>query len=118
MKKRSKIQIIMPNRYVIHFIVFILILFLPALFGVPVSAQDAVHSGLEGERSNNYGEFYAVKVWKREEVREGEKREVTYACCATSKGMVVIDIDRLSVVSFIPHGECEDLEIRKAKKCK
>ena len=85
----------------------------PMLFRALATDQNAVNLSLVGQWNDDYGDFHAVKVWMREEIRQAGKIWVNYAACATSKGVVIFDIDRRSVVSFIPLGECDDLEIEK-----
>jgi len=77
----------------------------------PASAQTVFEMGLVGEWSN-YGTFRSVEVWRREEVRDGKNVWVTYAGCATSKGLVIVDLHRHAVSSFLPIGECLDLKTK------
>ena len=69
-----------------------------------------VHVGLVGEWSD-YGNFRSMDIWTREETGPEGKQWVTYAGCATSRGLVIFDLNSQSLSSYIPLCECNDLQI-------
>ncbi|MGA1790877.1 MAG: C13 family peptidase, partial [bacterium] len=94
------------------FSIFCTLLFLSFLFSpLYVTAnQDMVNLGLVGQW-NDYGDFRAMEIWTREETGPEGKQLVTYAGCATSRGLAIFDVNSQSISSFIPLCECNDLKI-------
>jgi len=74
------------------------------------SAQGMVNLGLVGEWNSSHGEFRAVALYK---TRESGGIKADYAYCTTSEGLVIfnININKVSLASFISLGECYGLEI-------
>ncbi|MGA1842462.1 MAG: LVIVD repeat-containing protein, partial [bacterium] len=107
------------------FILFFTINFWIVLFIIgSVFAEGMVDLGLEGHWSNNYGGFQAIEVLDGNIFSYHNEECLYYAFCATSRGMVVFSIDegknslkrqsmKLSLRSFIPIGNCNDIAIRK-----
>ncbi|MGA1863610.1 MAG: C13 family peptidase [bacterium] len=97
---------------------------MPFIFSLPIlingslafaqDTQNIVHLGLVGQWNNDYGVFNAVKVLKGTEFKDHDDPNAILALCATSEGLLIINIDRSSMASFIPLGYCQDLEIERA----
>ena len=115
MKKRSDIGHILFIVKIFSFI-WIVLLFSPLSFLTEANTQNTIKLGLVGYWNNDYGYFKAVKVWESEELRDKGLVEVKYAYCATSKGMVIFDIEKRVFISFVPLGDCKDIVINSEIK--
>ncbi|MGA1870465.1 MAG: choice-of-anchor U domain-containing protein [bacterium] len=85
--------------------IFMLIFFFICFSVTKSAAQSNINLALVGHLTADYGYFHGLRI------SQSKKTGEYYAFCATSLGMVTINTNTGSIVSFLPLGTCYNIEI-------